>query len=107
MMNFKKKFNDKAINEMIYLFSNWEKRNLTITHGKREKAISDTYGFPYTSSGNFAGIWNTNVEARLRKESEWKFDGLVLTEEWQMIAIFTNDEEKERFEIIGKVLPTE
>lgn len=107
MTNYKKEFNDRAIEAMTYLFSKWEKNNLLITYGKREKTISDTYGFPYTSSGVFAGIWNTNVEARLREDQQWKFDGLGLTENNQVIAIFSNDSEIGHTVNLGHIIPTE
>lgn len=100
---YKKEFDNKEIEKIIHLFARWERNNLVITHGLREHIISDTYGLPYTSSGNCAGIWNTNVESVLKSDRQWKFDGLVLSESNEVIAIFTNNEEKEHVELIGQI----
>lgn len=102
-MEFKKEFNDIEIEKMINIFARWEKQYLTITHGQREKTTSYTYGLPYTSSGDFAGLWNTNVEAVLKTDLQWEFKGLVLGEDMEVVAIFTNNEESEHFETIGRI----
>ena len=104
MMEFKKEFNDTTATKMINTFSRWEKKNLTITHGQRERTTSYTYGLPYTSSGEFAGLWNTNVKAVLKTDSQWKFKGLALSEDMDVIVIFTNNKESEHFETIGKIV---
>lgn len=33
-------------------------------HGKNVGNVSDVFGLPYTSSGDFAAIWNTNASAK-------------------------------------------
>lgn len=45
-------------------------------HGENVGGVSDVFGFPYTSSGDFASIWNTNAAARLKRTSKSARDGL-------------------------------
>lgn len=45
-------------------------------HGENVGSVSDVFGLPYTSSGNFAAIWNTNAEARLKRTGKTERDGL-------------------------------
>lgn len=45
-------------------------------HGENVGSVSDVFGLPYTSSGDFAAIWNTNTAARLRRTGKSANDGL-------------------------------
>ena len=45
-------------------------------HGENVEGVSDVFGLPYTSSGDFAAIWNTNAEARLKRTGKSASDGL-------------------------------
>jgi len=74
-MELLKEFNNTKSNQLIKAFSKWESDNLIITHGKRENSIEDTYGLPYTSSGVYAGLWCTNIEAVYAEDSHLNFDG--------------------------------
>ena len=65
---FKKEWTDAELRKVIRKFSLWAPSHLQITHGDKERTISDTYGLPYTSSGECAGVWNTNVEAVLKDD---------------------------------------
>lgn len=45
-------------------------------HGENVGSVSDVFGLPYTSSGDFAAIWNTNAAARLKRTGKSAGDGL-------------------------------
>ena len=45
-------------------------------HGENVGSVSDVFGLPYTSSGDFAAIWNTNAAARLKRTGKTASDGL-------------------------------
>lgn len=45
-------------------------------HGDNVGSVSDVFGLPYTSSGDFAAIWNTNAAARLKRTGKSAGDGL-------------------------------
>lgn len=103
-MTYLKEWKDGIEEKVINIFSRWEKKNLVIVHGDRERTTSDTYGLPYTSSGFCAGLWNSNVDARLKTDEQWQFKGVIMTEDNKVVAIFENNENKERLEIIGEVV---
>ena len=52
------------------------RRLVEFVHGKNGGSVSDVFGLPYTSSGDFAAIWNTNTAARLRRTGKSADDGL-------------------------------
>ena len=56
----------------------WLDKHLKIIHGKRERNVELTYGLPYTSSGEYAAIWNTNVDARSLSDLDLQFKGVAL-----------------------------
>ena len=92
--------------ELIKLFSAWRLSNIVITrgHGNTESI----FGFPYTSSSEYAAIWNCQGEAEYRWCPEWKFEALAVTENRDAIAIFEHEngtiENLDRmFVIIGKL----
>lgn len=45
-------------------------------HGENVGSVSDVFGLSYTSSGDFAAIWNTNAAARLKRTGKSASDGL-------------------------------
>lgn len=45
-------------------------------HGDNVGSVSDVFGLPYTSSGDFSAIWNTNAAARLKRTGKSAGDGL-------------------------------
>ena len=92
-MEMIKEFNTKKIKELVLHFSFWEKENLKINHGKREISSADTFGLPYTSSGDYAGLWNTNTESVLRNNHLLGFDGIGYTTDFVPMAIFTRHDE--------------
>ncbi len=88
-MELLKNFHNADIEDLIEKFSKWESDNLILTYGKRENNVQDTYGLPYTSSGIYAGLWCTNVQAVYAEDSSLNFDGIGYNTELQPVAFFT------------------
>lgn len=103
MMKFKKEWTEKELEAVIKVFSAWERKNLVITYGRRERNTEYTYGLPYTSSSDFAMISNTNVKAVLRDDPSCTFDWITLTESNEVVAVFTDENENEKLIVIGRI----
>ena len=102
-MKLKKELTETEINAVIRTFSRWEKSHLIITYGRRERTTEYTYGLPYTSSSSFAMISNTNVRAELKEDRNFNFDWLALTEDNEVVAGFTDNDENEKQIVIGTI----
>lgn len=95
---------DKALKA----FAKWWRFNLEITHG-REIGTIETFGFPYTSSSDFAAIWNSNCEAIYKWDSHFQFRCLAISEDGFIIAHFCQyDDDKNELDedmniIIGRL----
>ena len=103
---FKKEWTEKEHKDVILAFAIWEKKNLRITYGDRERTTEDTYGLPYTSSSGLAMLSNTNVIAELinpLSSKKWNFDWLALTEDNEVVAGFTDEDENEKQIVIGNI----
>lgn len=57
--------------------------------GRREAFAGDSFGLPYTSSGNFAAVWNVNASARLILFPRLYFDGVAIDADGEPVGIFT------------------
>ena len=66
----------------------WLDKHLKIVHGKREKNVELTYGLPYTSSGEYAASWNTNVDARSLSDLDLQFKGVALDKDNNPVIIW-------------------
>ena len=66
----------------------WLDKHLEIVHGKRERNVELTYGLPYTSSGEYAAIWNTNVDARSLSDLDLQFKGVALDKDNNPVIIW-------------------
>ena len=89
--------------KVVNAFAKWEKSNLIITTGQRERTTSDTYGLPYTSSGTFAGLGcHCNVNAVLKSDSSFVYE-LAITEDFEIVAYFTDAEENEKYIVISRL----
>lgn len=76
----------------------WLDRYLHIVHGRRERNVELTYGLAYTSSGEFAAIWNTNVNAVSRDDIELQFKGIALDKDENPVIIwYKADRDEWRF----------
>lgn len=62
-----------------------------ISYYNNEK-LENLFGLPYTSSGDFAGIWNTNTQAETKWGELLKFRGATYTEEGEGVLIFEDNE---------------
>ena len=102
-MKFKKEWTEAEYKAVIKYFSKWEKSNLIIIYGQRERTTEDTYGLPYTSSSSFAMLSNTNVQAKFKNDMNFYFDWLGLTTENEIVAGFTDENENEKRIVIGKI----
>lgn len=77
---------------------------MIITHGRRERTTSDTYGLPYTSHGIFASLGlHCNVNAILKSDKNFVAYELALTEENEVVVYLTDVEENEKYIVIGKL----
>lgn len=109
IMKLKAEWNDveKTSKELMMLFNSWRLSNLRILRGKG-RTLEDIFGLPYTSSGEYAAIWNCQGEAVYKWSDEWKFECLTVSEKNDAIAIFEHEdgtmEKLDRmYVIIGKV----
>lgn len=66
----------------------WLDKHLKIVHGNRERNVELTYGLPYTSSGEYAAIWNTNVDARSNDDPNLAFKGIALDKDNNPVIIW-------------------
>lgn len=77
-----------------------------IIHGKRRADGIETFGLAYTSSSDFAALWNTNTETR-RRGTRLYFDGVAINDAEKPVIIYTErnadgDEIGTRYETITK-----
>lgn len=95
---------EEVINRVTNIFAVWEKRNLIITYGRRERTTSDIYGLPYTSSGAFASLGcNCNVNAALKNDRNYVIYELAITENNEVVAYLTDADENEKYIMIGRL----
>jgi hypothetical protein len=106
---FVKELTNQEADKATVVFSGWERKNLTIVHGKREKNAEWTYGLPYTSSGECAELTNTNVSAEYNGDKKYKFRCLLVAEGEspesgrQVVAELRTDSDEEKHVIIGSL----
>lgn len=106
-MKLKTEWNDveKTTKELLRIFNMWRISNLKIIKG-RENTLENTFGFPYTSSSEYAAIWNCQAEAHYKWLEEWKFEGLAVSEDNDAVVVFEH-EDTGKFDrmyiVIGKV----
>lgn len=105
-MKLKKEWKDveQTTKELLNLFRNWN-HNLII---RGRGSMESIFGFPYTSSSEYAAIWNCQGQAEYRWNKEWRFEALAVSENNDAIAVFEHEdgtiESLDRmYIIIGKV----
>lgn len=108
-MKLKKEWNnvEKTTNKLLWLFNSWRITNLRMPRYKYRN-LEDIFGFPYTSSSEYAAIWNCQAEAEYKWNPEWKFEALAVSENNDAVAVFEHEdgtvEKLDRmYVIIGKV----
>ena len=63
---------------------------LKFIHGRRESSAEKTFGLPYTSSGDFAAVWNCNAEAMKTQDgARLYFEGVAIDEAENAVIIWT------------------
>ena len=77
---------------------------LVFEHGRKERNAEYSFGLPYTSSGEFAAVWNCNASAR-KQNSRAYLAGIALTVDNLPVAFYkVKDEDgneiKDIFEVI-------
>lgn len=80
-------------NARATLYARRVQNHLIFIHGRREYDACDTFGLPYTSSGSYAAIWNTNTDARTK--NGLRFEGVAINENGAPVGIFTEYDENE------------
>ena len=104
---------EQTCNKVIKVFAKWQKSNLKIVRGAYVrkntvvKTMEYTFGLPYTSSGMYAELECTNVQAvkwnRVLKQY-MNFSYLRLDEESNVYVIFhLSDSVTEIYEVIGNI----
>lgn len=86
--------------QVFSAFQKWEKFNLSITNGCNRGNIENKYGLPYTSSGAFAGVWNTNCESVYKWLPKFRFDGVAISEDNFIVALFSHIENEKNINVI-------
>lgn len=95
---------EEVLKKVTNIFSKWEKDNLKITRGDRERTTRDTYGLPYTSSGVFAGLnCHCNVCAVLKNDENFVIYELALSEENKVVVYLADAAGNEKYIVIGKL----
>lgn len=92
-------------NKVERLFTKWYKTNLTITHGSGRN-VEEIFGLPYTSTSDWAGIWNCQAEAYLNSDSQWKFEGLAINDDREVVVVFDREDTgnfDNKFIVIGRI----
>lgn len=98
-------FSYEEINKQVYkVFSSWERRNLEIIHGSRDRNTEYTFGLPYTSTGAFASLGlHCNVEAVLKSDKNFVAYELAVNEDLEIVVYLTDADENEKYITIGKL----
>lgn len=69
------------------------KSELEFIHGDyRSNDIDEVFGLAYTSSSDFAAVWNTNAEARIAGTRLY-FDGIAINTAGEAVGVFTERDE--------------
>ena len=105
MDNYKKEFSNDYAKKAVKLFSIWEQKNLTITYGKKESNVSDTYGLPYTSTSDYAMLGNTSVQAVYKDNTSYSFSHIAIDNYNNVIVILQNKNELDMPIVIGGINP--
>ena len=82
---------EEVSDQAIKAFTNWYKRNITITHGSG-RDVEEIFGLPYTSSTDWAGLWNCQADAYLNEDPQWKFECLAVSEDMEILAVFDRED---------------
>ncbi len=92
-MKLLKEWNDVEVTgkKVLNAFNCWRISNLRITNGKGY-TLEDIFGFPYTSSSDYAAIWNCQAIAKYKWSPEWRFEALAISENNDIVAVFEHED---------------
>ena len=65
----------------------WYKFNLTFRAGTEKGNVSDVFGLAYTSTGDYAALWNTNSEWEYKSIPGYFFRGVAISEFGFAVAV--------------------
>ena len=107
-MELLKEWNDfeNQQKQVIKAFSEWWFRNLEFKNGTEYGKLEDIFGFPYTSSGEFAELGcRCNSSWVYKWVPEYQLGGLCISENGFIYAYFDNGkiEDDLWFIAIGKI----
>lgn len=74
--------------DAIGTLNGWYKKNLVITHGSGN-TVEEIFGLPYTSTSDFAAVWNCQAASHYKGNPQMAFEGVALSETKQFVAVFT------------------
>ena len=74
------------------VFEKWYKRNLTIKRGEGKNA-EEIFGLPYTSSSDFAALWNCQGEAVYKDDNRYIFSYIAITNDFDIIVGLEDENE--------------
>ena len=82
---------DATSRKVIKAFERWYKDNITVTNGSGRNA-EEIFGLPYTSSSDYAALWNCQGEAYLNEDPQWKFNALAIRDTGEILAVFDRED---------------
>ena len=96
---------EKRVKEV---FSKWYKRNLVIVRGEG-RTVEDIFGLPYTSSSDFAALWNCQAKAYYKDNEKFFFEYLAITDDFNIVVGLQTENEEITQEVwIGRcIVPSE
>lgn len=74
--------------DVVGTLAGWYKANLVITHGSG-RTVEDIFGLPYTSTSDYAAVWNVQAEALYKRNLSWYFEGCAITDDGHIVAVFS------------------
>lgn len=82
---------ERTSNRALKAFERWYRGNITITH-RSGRDVEEIFGLPYTSTSDWAGLWNCQAEAYLNEDPQWKFECLAISEDMEILAVFDRED---------------
>ena len=88
-MKLLKEWNDfeNQQKKSIAALRDWYRTNLQYVAGEKHGDVVNIFGLPYTSSGSFAGIWQTNSEWHYRFIPEYSLIGVAIGDDGIIYAV--------------------
>lgn len=74
---------------VVDIFQRWfNKGNLVLKLGSGRN-VEEIFGLPYTSTSDYAAVWNCQAIATLKGKPNWYFEGVAITEDMNIVAVFS------------------